>query len=68
MILGFWMNTWANSPNYTDPSFINIYVILMVVSASFVIILYFYITHLPILISIYKDMAKGLLFTSLNYF
>lgn len=68
MIYGFWMNSWANSSNYSDHSFTYIYIILMVVNASFVITLYFYITHLPILISIYKDMAKGLLFTTLNYF
>ena len=68
MLLGFWMNSWANASNYSDRSFIHIYLILTVVNGFFVIALYFYITHLPILISIYKDMVKGLLFTSLNYF
>lgn len=68
MINGFWMNHWANSSNYADHSFTFIYIILMMVNAIFVIILYLYITHLPILISIYKDMVKGLLFTTLSYF
>lgn len=68
LVLGFWINKWANSADVNEGGYIIIYLLLTFVSSSFVVLLFFYILHSPILINVYKDMIKGTLYASLNYF
>lgn len=67
-VFGFWLNSWANSPNPGDKYYIYMYILLVIGITLLSVVMWAVIMHLPILMNIYQDMIKNLLFTSLNYF
>ncbi len=68
MAIYFWMNRWANSVESSEGVYPLVYILLMVITSLTVIVLFYYVLLSPILSNVFKDMSRGLLFSSLLYF
>lgn len=68
LLFGFFGNDWASSSHSDEGKYVGIFVLLTFIVGLSVVFVFVFVMHSPILMEVYKDMIKGALFASLNYF
>jgi ABC-type multidrug transport system fused ATPase/permease subunit len=68
VIILFWMNAWGQAPDKTEPKFALVYLLFSIISGLGYMTLYYFVLKSPILMNMYKDMIRAIMFSPLSYF
>jgi hypothetical protein len=68
LLINFWMNAWGQAPDKTEAKFSLVYLFFSMMGGLGYLTLYYHALKSPILMNMYKDMIRAIMFSPLLYF